>query len=73
MLDALAAVYRDGAPAERAQSGHAARITRRAASLCKAIVETQAAYEQAIRRAAGEAPAVPEPVTDAPAARAVRI
>jgi hypothetical protein len=57
MLDALATVYRDGAPAERAQSGHAARITRRAASLRRAIVETQATYELAVRRAAGEAPA----------------
>jgi tetratricopeptide (TPR) repeat protein len=37
--------------------GHAARITRRAASLRRAITETQAAYEQAVRRAAGDDPA----------------
>src|SRR5262245_41979409 len=43
----------DGAPAERAQPGHAARITRQGASLKRAIEDAQATYAEILRRAAG--------------------
>jgi hypothetical protein len=59
VLEHLLAVYAEGTLPARAQPGNAAKITRRGRSLLKAIVETQAAYELAERRAAGKSPAEP--------------
>jgi hypothetical protein len=59
MLNARTTIYAEGGPAHRAYPQHAARITRRAASLRRATVKTQAAYERAERRAAGESQAGP--------------